>query len=210
MTMPAPLRHFYGLIGGWSDAIVQNVLLSPPDLPQLKREKWAETRTERDKLIFYAENQGVCEWATALSQADDAPVWIRGSTLRGDLHGWELEQSPLSTFLIELLVFEAVLGAAHGASVAWLDRRQLAQLLEPLRPIAFGPWRWPSYPSEFYAGDRLLAFAGPNPGPGESELTTDRISLMIGSLDTDALAYLDDVARPEWEWFSRRDGPATR
>jgi hypothetical protein len=186
------------------------VLLSPPDLTQLKREDWAETHTDDDKLVFYVENQGVCEWATASEEADDAAVWIRGDTLGGTLEQWELEKPSLSAFLVEVLVLEAVMGASHGASVAWLDRWELDGVLAPLRRLGLGSWRWPSYPTEFYAGDRILAIAGPNPGPDETEETADHVSLWIGALDSAALAYLDTVAQSDWESFSRRDGPRNR
>jgi hypothetical protein len=89
---------------------------------------------------------------------------------------WELEEPPLSAFLLQLLVFEAAIGAEHGASVAWLDRPTLARVLEPLQPLPFGAWRWPGYPSAFYAGDRVVAFVGPNPVPGETGATNTSAS----------------------------------
>ena len=208
-AMPAPLRRFYDLIRRWPEAIVQNVVLAPPEMPDLRKEAWAETYIDDGKLAFYVENQGVCRWATSPEEVDEAPVWIRGSTLGREIHTWELEESPLSAFLVQLLVFEAVMGANHGASVAWLDRPTLARVVEPLHRLPFGAWRWPSYPTEFYAGDRVLAVAGPNPGPDEAVATAEYVSLSLGAIDGDALEYLDDISQPTWEWFSRRDGPAT-
>jgi hypothetical protein len=29
---------------------------------------------------------------------------------------------------------------------------------------------------------------------------------MIGALDDESLAYLDEIVDDSWEWFSRRDG----
>jgi hypothetical protein len=208
--MPGPLRRFYGILGGWRNVVVQNVVLAPPEMPHLAQEKWATARVDDGKLVFYVENQGVCEWATSLEDTDEAPVWIRGSTLGGELSDWTLEEPPLSVFLLQLLVFEAIMGAPNGASVAWLDRQALAQIVEPLDRLQTGPWRWPSYPGEFYAGDRVLAFAGPNPGPDETESTAENVSLALAALDSDALAYLDDLPHLDWDWFSRRDGPAVR
>jgi hypothetical protein len=207
--MPAPLRHFYSTIASWPDAIVQNHLLAPRELPHLKKEDWADITVEDGKLVFYVENQGVCKWATSGEDGrDDAPVWIRGSTIVGELEDWELEEPPLSAFLLQLLVFEAILGAEHGASVAWLDRPTLARVVEPLQPLPFGAWCWPGYPSEFYVGDSVVAFAGPNPGPGETGVT-EYVSLSLGALDADALGYLEEIATAEWEWFSPRDGSPT-
>jgi hypothetical protein len=208
-AMPTPLRRFYDVIERWPDAIVQNVVLAPPELPHLEQDEWAETRIDDGKLVFYVENQGVCEWATSLEEADEARVWIRGDTLGRGLSTWEREEPPLSAFLVQVLVFEAVVGASHGASVAWLDRPTLARVVEPLQRLPGGAWQWPSYPSEFYAGDRILAVAGPNPGPDETATTAEYVSLFLGAMDEDALAYLDAISQPNWEWFSRRDGPAT-
>jgi hypothetical protein len=209
-TMPAPLRRFYDVLGGWRKVVVQNVVLAPPETPHLAEEQWATAHVEDGKLVFYVENQGVCEWATSPEDTDEAPVWIRGSTLGGDLDDWELEKPPLSAFLLQLLIFEAIMGASNGVSVAWHDRQALAQVVEPLARPQTDPWRWPSYPGEFYAGDRVLAFAGPNPGPDETESTAENVSLALAALDSDALAYLDDLPHLDWDWFSRRDGPAVR
>jgi hypothetical protein len=137
-AMPAPLRRFYDLVRRWPDAIVQNVVLAPPELPDLRKEAWAETRIDDGKLTFYVENQGVCKWATSPEEVDEARVWIRGSTLGREMGTWEPEEPPLSAFLVELLVFEAVMGATHGASVAWLDRPTLARVVEPLHRLPFG------------------------------------------------------------------------
>jgi hypothetical protein len=153
--MPAPLRLFYDVIQRWPDAIVSNVVLAPPELPHLRKEAWAHTSIDDGRLTFYVENQGVCKWGTSPEEVDEARVWIRGSTLGGEIDTWALEEPPLSAFLIQLVVFEAVVGATHGASVAWLDRSALARVVEPLHRLPFGAWRWPSYPTEFYAGDRI-------------------------------------------------------
>ena len=150
----------------------------------------------------------MCRWATSREEVDEAPVWIRGETLDREMDTWEIEDPPLSAFLVQVIVFEAVIGANHGASVAWLGPT-LAHVVEPLHRLPFGGWRWPSYPTEFYAGDRALAVAGPNPGPDEPVATAEYVSLSLGAIDGDALEYLDDISQPTWQWFSRRDGPAT-
>src|ERR687896_2675347 len=131
--MPAPLHGFYDLIRRWPDAIVQNVVLAPPELPDLRNEAGAETYIDDGKLAFYVENQGVCRWATSPEEVDEAPVWIRGETLDREMDTWELEEPRLSAFLVQVIVFEAVIGANHGASVAWLDRPTLARVLAPRR-----------------------------------------------------------------------------
>ena len=135
----------------------------------------------------------MCRWATSREEVDEAPVWIRGETLDREMDTWELEEPRLSAFLVQVIVFEAVIGANHGASVAWLDRPTLARVVEPLHRLPV----------------RRLAVAGPNPGLDEPVVTAEYVSLSLGAIDGDALEYLDDISQPTWQWFSRRDGPAT-
>src|SRR5918999_1715246 len=88
--MPAPLHGFYDLIRRWPDAIVQNVVLAPPELPDLRNEAWAETYIDDGKLAFYVENQGVCRWRRRPKRSMRRPSgyaarhltakWIRGSS----------------------------------------------------------------------------------------------------------------------------------
>ena len=186
--MPDPLRHFHGLIAKWPDAVVQNHLV---------------TRIDGEKLIFYVENQGVCEWAT--SPEDGDPQSGSADSLGDERDEWQLEDPPLSAFLLQLLAFEAAIGAEHGASVAWLDRPTLARVIEPLERLPFGAWRWPAYPTDFYANDDVVAIVAPNPGPVETAASAEYVSLTLGALNAEALAYLDEVASPSWEWLSRRE-----
>ena len=204
--VPLPLRQIYELVGLWPEAIVQNHLLAPPEFADIKKEDWADVEVEDERLVFYVENQGVCRWATEAEHVDDARVWIRGSLLGGDLFEWTLEEPPLSRFLLQLLLFEAVMGSQTGASAAWLEWPLVDQAVAPLKRLPFGAWRWPTYPTHFYVGERIIAVAGPNPGSGESEQSAGQASLTIGALDDEALAYLDEIVDDSWEWFSRRDG----
>ena len=165
--MPAPLRRFYDLIRRWPDAIVQNVVLAPPELPDLRKEAWAETYID----------DGSSPSTSRTKACADGRRRAKRSTRRP---------------------------SGYAAR-----RPTLARVVEPLHRLPFGAWRWPSYPTEFYAGDRVLAVAGPNPGPDEPVATAEYVSLSLGAIDGDALEYLDDISQPTWQWFSRRDGPAT-
>lgn len=151
------------------------------------------------RLVFYVENQGVYEWAATRGEDADATVWGR----EPGTPSWVEEEPRLSGFLIELLVFEAVWGSAHGASVAWLPSSRLPDVVRPLQQLPFGSWRWPDYPTEFYAGrDRQLAVVAPNRVPADPG---DDVSVFVAAQDADALAYLDAVVDETWEHFTRRD-----
>jgi hypothetical protein len=186
LDAPPALRRLYELLARWPEAIVQNHVLTPPE-------------DADDRLVFSVENQGVYEWATALGGDADATVWGRepGTT------SWVQEEPRLSGFLIELLVFEAVMGSAHGATVAWLPSGRLPDVVRPLQPLPFGSWRWPDYPTTFYAGsDRQLAVVAPNRTPADPG---DDVSVFVAARDAHALAFLDDVVDDAWEHFSRRE-----
>jgi hypothetical protein len=204
--LPLPLRRVYGLVRVWPEAIAQNHLLAPPEFADIKKEDWADVEAEDERLVFYVENQGVCRWATQAKHVEDARVWIRGSLMGGELSEWTLEEPALSHFILQLLAFEAAMGASSGASAAWLEWPLVERALAPLRRLPFGAWRWPSYPTQFYVGERVIAVAGPNPRAGETERPAGQASLMIGALDDESLAYLDEIVDVSWEWFSRRDG----
>lgn len=117
--LPRPLSRFYGVAKQWPRLLVQNELMNPP-------------QREDDKLVFYVENQGVCAWTTDMS-GDDPPVW--GSHDGKDFE----EEEPLSSFLVQVVVFEAVMGAQEGASTAALETVKLDSALGGLSALPFAP-----------------------------------------------------------------------
>jgi hypothetical protein len=181
LELPPPLAELYELAAKWPQAIVQNQLLWPPHAVD-------------DRILFYVENQGVYEWAT-----DGADVWGR----EADSEPWIEEEPTLVGFVLELFVFEAIFAASHGASIAWLTSERLSVVLAPLLQLPHGTWRWPDFPTSFYAGDEaLLAVAAPNRTSADPG---DDFSVFIGARDDTALAYLDELVDDSWEYFSRRD-----
>lgn len=179
LDLPEPIRRLHEAASRWPQAVVQNELVPP--------------RRDGDRIVFYVENQGVYEWA-----AKDDRVWGRAP----DDPDWIEEDASLTAFILELLVFEAIMGADHGGSVAHLSRDGFAAVVAPLDPLPHGAWRWPSYPTRFFGGGRgVLVMAGPNP-PGDDARS---LTIFVGAREADAISYLDDVVDERWEWFSRRD-----
>lgn len=179
IDVPEPIRRLHEAASRWPRAIVQNELVTP--------------RLDGERMVFYVENQGVYEWA-----AVDDRVWGRAY---GD-PDWVEEDASLTAFILELLVFEAIMGADHGASVADLSRESLDAVVAPLDPLPHGAWRWPSYPTRFFVGGRgVLAMASPDP-PGED---AGSLTVLLGAREAEASGYLDEVVDERWEWFSRRD-----
>jgi hypothetical protein len=184
-SVPAPLRDFYELVERWPNAVVQNRLATPDELEQTN-----------GLLVFYVENQGVYAWATEL-EGTDPPVW---GTWDGE---WLPEEEPLSRFLLQVVVFEAAFGGPEGASAAWLRPAAQEELVSRLVALPLGAWRWPDYPTRFYARDDVVAVICPNRGPD----STDFVSVTVGARNAEALAFLDDLVDRSWEYYSPRDRP---
>lgn len=186
--VPSALRRWFVLKSRWSMQIeVQNRVL-PPD------EIW----NDQGKRVFWVENQAV--YLSAYDpDGEDPEVYDRENV---DLASWRATGFPLSTFLLYVAVFEAVLGAAHGASVNWVTREHLNQILEPMQALPMPAWHWPVEGTRLYAGKDLLALAGPNPGSGETPETAEFWSVFLGSTSSDPLAYIDDISGVEWDLIS--------
>jgi hypothetical protein len=189
IAMPSPLRDFYEFAGRWPGLVVENgpiLFLDPAQLTQ-----------EEGKAVFCVENQGVYLWATAL-QGEDAPVWGR---FTGAGEPWVEEEEPLARFLLQVILFLTVFLAREGAAVAWLGSDDLERVLRPLRALPVGDWRWPDYPTRFYAGEGVVAVSSPNRGPESGS----QVSLWIGARDRKTLVYLDDIVDRSWQYYSPRD-----
>ncbi|MGH3763053.1 hypothetical protein [Actinophytocola sp.] len=182
---PRPLRDWFELTARWSAPVVtQNHVLSQP---------WIDD----GKLVFWEENQGVWLWATA-PDGDDPPVYDR-ENVDGD--SWQPTGESLSTFLLHVAVFEAIMGASHGACASWVSAAALAEILAPLRPLPMPEWRWPAPGHRLHAADGLLAFSGPNPGPGEVAETAATHEVWLAADEPGRLAYLTEPADVEWDSF---------
>lgn len=147
-----------------------------------------EERTPVDgRVIFYVENQGVCEWATEPA-GDDPPVWYRECEPGAP---WQREAEPLSGFLLQLVLFEAMMGAPYGASAACVEAEVGLALEARTTPLPLGPWRWPwPYPSRFYVRSGAILHMAP--------LDEDRLqfAFWIGARHPRALDFAEDLARP--------------
>jgi hypothetical protein len=185
--MPAPLREFHEFAGNWPGVIAQNRVLAPSEM-------WDED----GKLVFYVENQGVDIWATVPTALLDAPVWVREND---PAEPW-IEEEPISRFLVQLIVYEAVMGARDGGVAAWVPLTEAEQLSRRLHELPLAPWHRPLYPTRFYAGERILLVVMPNPGPENEEY----VSLYLGARDSDALMIVADHVDDSWDYFSPRDG----
>lgn len=103
-----------------------------------------------DKLVFLTENQCVCLWATEAA-GDDPRVWYRDNS---DGQPWIEEGERLSGFLIQAVVFEAVLHARFGAYATWVDEDVRDAIVARVDPLIDPAWNWCG--ARFYARDGAL------------------------------------------------------
>jgi hypothetical protein len=144
------------------------------------------------KMIFYVENQGVYLWATD-PQGEDPVVWGR---FNEEGEAWAREEVLLSEFLIQVCLLEGVFGAPYGASASWVNQLTLERVTAPLQLVPFGPWRWPAYPTRFWAANGAFVFACPN-GPS-AELPA--FSIWVGAKSETPLGYLRAIVDDGWEY----------
>ena len=172
LAMPRPLAEFYELARG-RHAVVFNSL---PRIPE----------PTDGRLVFCVENQGVYLWSTE-AKGNDPAVWGRF-----DEPGmsWRREKERLSGFLIELGVFEAIYGAPCGATAAHLESAAVRRLCSRMTRLPLGAWRWPAYPSRFYARKGALAFISPN---------GNECSVYVGAKHPAVLDFMADLIDDAWQ-----------
>lgn len=157
--------------------VVQNTVLPVEDRTPIE-----------GRVIFYMENQGVCEWATEPT-GDDPPVWYRECEPGAP---WQREAEPLSGFLLQLVIFEAMMGTPYGASAACVEAEVGLALEARMKPLPLGPWIWPPVgPPRFYARDgALLRLAAL-----DDERT--QFEVWLAAKHPRALDFAEDLAQPD-------------
>jgi hypothetical protein len=161
LELPEPLRRLYGLAAK-RDLFGQNRLVKAEDLA-----------VEDGKLGFYIENQGVCVWAVDHPAGHDPPVFVRGNAW-GD--PWVEEAPTLSGFVIQMVIFEAVLCAGHfSARHDGLTASELRKLQRKVAPLVLPPWS--SSKTQFVGKGGIVGFVFPDADLFQVELAArDRAS----------------------------------
>ncbi|MCE9530263.1 MAG: hypothetical protein K8T89_03880 [Planctomycetes bacterium] len=180
--IPFPLRWWYQLAGHHENIMSgQNKLLNPSEL-----------NVEEGELLFYVENQGVYLWSTN-PEGEDPPV--KGKFNEPD-YPWIDEGMLLSEFMIGACMFEAIMRAPFAASAAWAEEATLTKICNELAPLPLAPWRWPSYPSRFFARNGAFMFACPN----DDNQGNKAFSIWIGAKTEHPLAFLQTIVdKDTWE-----------
>lgn len=179
--LPKPLAEMYAITRQRSQVIVQNSLIQADHLT-----------LDAGRTVFYIENQGVYLWAFEPDR-EDPVVWGRYDEPG---RSWQAEREPLSRFLLQVVLFEAVM-RSDGAATSALPFDELMRALAPLGRLSLGAWRWPADPTWFYAGDDVLAIVGPSGQPHGGP--SDRWDIFLAGRTPGALDYLEAAKSREWD-----------
>ncbi|MFF4414385.1 hypothetical protein ACFYY8_17805 [Streptosporangium sp. NPDC001559] len=140
--VPEPLAVFYRLARHRPALLGVQNRLRPPHA-------WWE---EDDGLISFGdENQGVFTWLFDPSRPDPE-VWI-------DQDGYEprREHQPMSGFLLQFALYEAMMNAPYQALCVDLAAEYVDTLAAALTPVPWEPWRWPNDSTRFYVAPGVIA-----------------------------------------------------
>jgi hypothetical protein len=102
----------------------------------------------RDSRIFYIENQSCSHWA--LGDTSDDPRVVRDGAV--------VEGETLSGFAVQIVLFEASMGALGWHAAGFMNPREHAPLLSNLSEVPLRPWTWPTHAS-FYVAPGIVAHA---------------------------------------------------
>jgi hypothetical protein len=169
---PSLLRKLLGVQSVVPEIVQQNELVRPDELA-----------LEDGKVVFLVENQGVCRWATE-PEGEDPRVWYQNS---GE-DTWLEEPERLSSFLIQMVLFEAILNTRFGAFAIALPADTVQSVLSRVTPLAGGRWNWLG--ARFFARDGALVMTMENDGACDVWLAASRPL---------ALSRFEDLVTEEWE-----------
>ncbi|WP_143078853.1 hypothetical protein [Nonomuraea pusilla] len=142
VVVPEALAAFYRLARGRTGVLgVQNFIRPAGDL----------TIGADGLLEFGHENQGCFSWSLDLSQ-DDPTVWTSDAP---DFR--HVEREPLSGFLLQFSLYEAMLNAPYHAWSRPVPTPIASELLGTLRRVPLKTWMWPMYQTSFYVAPGLIA-----------------------------------------------------
>ncbi len=191
---PLAVRELASIVARWPRAFHQNHLeVDGPLIDGRFRQ-------------FYLENQSTYEWAVEETDPDGL-VWGRDCYEED----WHPERETLARFLVQAVVFEAILGTGWGdeghherrpgylatrfvpdptarfiggANVPVGSASHADAMLEGLEPIPYGAWRWPSDPTAFLASHDAIGYRCPN---------GDGFNVFIASRRPEALSHIAQI-----------------
>ncbi|KAB2350334.1 hypothetical protein [Actinomadura rudentiformis] len=176
LAVPAALDELYRLAEGRHHLLgVQNSIHRPADL----------SLDDQGRLRFGYENQGGFYWA--LDPAEDDPtVW----TVEPPDHAFA-EREPLSGFLLQFTLSEAVMSAPYQAWSGHIPTPMAEPLTTILARVPLKTWMWSWYSASFYVAPGLVA---------EITETEEQSWIRMGATHRSVLRPLADL-HIQWSTF---------
>jgi hypothetical protein len=170
---PPLLRRMLRVHALIPDVVMHNQLVRPEELI-----------IEDGKIVFLVENQGVCLWATE-PDGEDPRVWYRNNTAG---EPWIEESETLSGFLIQAVLFEAIMHAQFGASATALAADTVQAILARVAPLGNERWNWGG--ARFFARDGALVMTMENDGACD---------VWLAAKTPFALVQFEDLVSESWD-----------
>ena len=185
LGLPQPLRDWHETTSRWSRPLTSmNRIVQPyPD------------DYEPSVNVFWVENQAVWLWGYQTDAAAD-PIVLDRENEPGK--PWASTQTPLSRFLLQVAVFEALMGAQFGACAIDIAKSAVDAITNPLLPVPTHAWHWLN-DAGLWVGDGILVMSAVNDRPGTRPTPASRWWVQIGATAVDQLEYLDSLS-VEWVW----------
>lgn len=74
-----------------------------------------------------------------------------------DDHGLRLEHQPMSGFLLQFALYEAIVNAPYHAHSTDLTAEEVEKATAELTLLPWEPWRWPNDSTRFFATHGMIA-----------------------------------------------------
>ena len=170
LSMPAMLAEFYRFARHRQDVLgVQNFICPPHEL----------RLDDAGCLEFGYENQGGFVWTLEAGEGDP-PGW---TCEPGGRHFQEHE--PLSGFLIQFSLFEAVASAPYRAWTMAVPALDAERLTSTLRQVPLKTWMWPLYRTSFYIAPGMIVAV--------DQAAEEHCNISIGATHRSVLRPLADL-----------------
>ena len=176
--VPAALAELYAVAAGRPEVLgTQNEVYARDEL---------RTHPQEGLLVFAAENQGNFSWLVDPAE-EDPVVWLAPPH-----EGPVAEREPLSGFLVQFCLFEAIAAGPPHAGCWGASAAQAREATAQLREVPLAPWLWPADPTRFFAGPDLLLCT--------STFADGDVQIIAAARSATALAPLTDTDVP-WDLF---------
>ena len=157
-----------------------------------------------DMIVFWVENQGCWKWAFRLEEPAKNDPAVFESEPGGEHEPWLDTGQPLSQFLLDATIFEALQVRECRAHAPLVSESQAAAIISSVRKLDIAMGRRYLRASEFYGGSGVLVEVDPPLIAG-----TDSRRLTVAARNSEDLtAFIQGHSEVEWDLWSNAERQA--